>query len=238
MGDTAVAEGDEVVDDLAYALALRRTDAVRAAARHVRAHHDQGGAAPRQFAEEGGVRFGPEQDQRLAAVAEQRLGGRALVAPRGAGRQQHVVLQALRLRVDRLDQVGVEGMVQGQQHADGAAAAAGQQPGGAVRLVAQLVGCPQDALPGLLAGARPVTEDQGDQGARDTRPGGHIHHGGALLVGSCQRFAPVLSHSGRRPDGAVLRVCSRAGTHFLGRPPPALLTSRRYGIMVLASSAL
>ncbi|CAM5298292.1 hypothetical protein SVIOM74S_06769 [Streptomyces violarus] len=62
----------------------------------------------------GGLRA--EQDQRLAAVGEQRLGGTLLAAPGGHGTQRDLVAGRFGRRVDALDQVGVERLLEAELH--------------------------------------------------------------------------------------------------------------------------
>jgi drug/metabolite transporter (DMT)-like permease len=102
----------------------------------------------------------PVQDQRLTAVGEQFLHGLPVVAPGPDCAQDNVVAAPFGGRIDRLDQVDVERLPHGEQHADVSAAVAPEYLRRGVRPVAQFSGGAQNTLAGLRAGPRGVAQHQ------------------------------------------------------------------------------
>ena len=118
-----------------------------------------------------------EQNQPLAAVTEQCVDRAALVAHRHRAGQQDLVAQLLGERVDGFDQIGVEGVPDGEHDAENLAPGAREQTRRAVRPVAEFPRRGEDLLPGFPARARLVAEHQRDQCARNADPGGDVGHG-------------------------------------------------------------
>ena len=121
-----------------------------------------------------------EQDQRLAPVVEQGLGGPLLAAAGGHGAERELVPGRLGHRVQGLHQVGVERVGQAELHAEQAGAAAAQQPRPGIGPVPDLLRGLEDLLAGGRADALGAAHRDGDQRHRDARPGRHVGEGRPL----------------------------------------------------------
>jgi hypothetical protein len=189
MRDLPVTQPHQVRDRLPYPFLVVRPYDVDGRVAHVAGDHHHRDL-PGELAEARPGGLGTEEDQRLAAVVQERLDRAALVT---AGRQRaerDVVAGRLGRGVDALQQVGVERLVRAERDPEQPGPAAGQQPGTRVGPVAELGRAGQDPLAGLLAWARRAADDQRDQRAGHTRTGRDV----------LQRWSPALGH---RPSSRV-----------------------------------
>ena len=167
VGDSAVAEVDEVVDGLVQAGGVVGADDVDGAVADGAGHDDDrhpGG----ELGQVGGGRLRAEQDQRLAAVLQQARDRPVFVAVRGDGAERELVADAIGGRVEAADEVAVEGVLDAEHHAEQPTAAAAQQAGPAVGAVAQLVRGLQDPLPRLPRWPRARPASRSRPAATDT----------------------------------------------------------------------
>jgi hypothetical protein len=135
-----------------------------------------------EFGQAGGGGLRAEQDQGLAAVGEEGVHGLLLAAAGGHRAQGDLVAGRFGRRVDALDQVGVEGALELELHAEQARAVAAQQPGPGVGPVADVLGGLQYPFAGGGARALGPAYDDRDQSRGHVGPCGHVGEGGPLPV--------------------------------------------------------
>src|SRR6266567_555406 len=114
------------------------------------------------LAEVGKARFGglwTEEDQRLAAVVQERFDGAALVAAGCHSTECDVVSGGFGGQVDALQEISMERLAGIEHHAEESGPAACQELRPRVGSVSELRRAGQHSLAGLLAGARRTADD-------------------------------------------------------------------------------
>ena len=174
-GDAGVAQAPQVLDGEAQAggvVGAHDTDLL-AGGRAQDAHHRH------PYREAGELRRGlgaAEQDDAFAPLGEQGV-HRGALRPRASDTaQDELVGRRVRMRVEALEQVAVEGVPDAEGHAERPGPAAAEPAGPGVRAVVELARRREHALPGGVRGARNAAEDDRHEGARDARPLGDVLH--------------------------------------------------------------
>ena len=177
VGDTGVAEPDEVIDGLAEPGRIVSANDIDSAVPH-RAGDDDDGHSGGEVGQVGRRCVGAEQDQRLAAVLQQARHGAALVAAGSDGAEREFVVGVVGGGVEPADEVAVKGLLHGEHDADQPAAGTAQQAGAAVGAVAQLLGDAPHPLPRRGTRPRRVAHHDGHQRDGHAGTGGHVGQGG------------------------------------------------------------
>ena len=165
--------------------ALEAVDRHGDAAAVVDAHDIDAGAGQRagdrddgdlggQHAQTGGAERGGDHDQRLAAVAQEGLGGPPVIDRSDHGGQHQLVPAGLRGRVQAVDDLGVKGLVHPEGDPDEPRARRSQGARPLVGAVAQARGDRLDPAPSLLRGPGGVPHDDRGQGDRAVGLAGDI----------------------------------------------------------------
>ena len=178
--DLAVAESDEVPDELPHGRRVVDPHGVHLGDVETPIGHDDGHVA--RGVGKGGdllVRCrGADQHHGGAPLGEQAVGG-ALEGPGvGAERDRELVPAEVHGVVQQLHEGHVEGLRRGEGDPDEGVVVAAELAGPLVGPVAEVGRCLQDPFPGGGTGSRDVAEDRGHQGAGDARPFGDVAHRG------------------------------------------------------------
>ncbi|GAA1229232.1 hypothetical protein GCM10009588_02380 [Microbacterium phyllosphaerae] len=193
IGDVAVAERDEMLDDQSQRLVVVDVHVVTARV-VVPLAQEHGRDAARRLPELGGVRIDVEREERLDPFLDQAVDDGIRREVR-CGRAEGDPVSALGCGADQpFDHAHLERAAHPEDRSDELRAVPTQQSGRRIGAVAEFAGRGEDPLARLLRGARLVAHDHRDERAGDPCTLGDVGHGGVRHHAGAGRRRALFNH--------------------------------------------